>query len=486
MDTSIRIIPAMVGNPLTKKGVNVNVVLDDCCNRSFIDKKLYNRLQLVGYDTRIVLRGLGNETIDEYSKIVEIELFSTGPLTFQGSIFVKVLNHALDEAMPIDWNIHKKNWNHLKNLEFPPCFDNARHAELIIGSDYPNFQRSLQELPGKNDLEPYARKTCLGWTAVGPIFPLSYHQEDEKSHKLSNANTRSLPKTNAIDAKETNEKSTPKDASLENQKGNSKKLTPNMNRSKPKQCRLRIIPAFVTNPITKKGVKVNVLLDDGFSQSMISNQLSKRLDLTGYQSSLSVRGIRAEIEEKTCEIVKIGLMKTNRSFHTEIYVKTIERMIDNAYPVDWNNHKRKWPHLRHLDFPDQINISKRAEIIIGCDYPNLMESIIEKPGQNDLEPFARLTCLGWTAVGLLSPHLNHSINEENTIIALKNKEENENQQVLILEKKGQNIECIDLTNELNDTIDLENEDNEIIDLVSELETTIELESEDENIIDLTK
>ena len=61
--------------------------------------------------------------------------------------------------------------------------------------------------------------------------------------------------------------------------------------------------------------------------------------------------------------------------------------------MEWRKHKSQWPHPRGIKFPS---------LLIGIDYADLHSSrkeILGRPGQ----PVARLTPLGWTCIGNLSP-----------------------------------------------------------------------------------
>ncbi|VDP69071.1 unnamed protein product, partial [Echinostoma caproni] len=58
-----------------------------------------------------------------------------------------------------------KSWEHLRSVKFSHAFD--MRVELLIGSDVPAAHWVLEQRLGKID-EPYAVKTALGWSLMGP------------------------------------------------------------------------------------------------------------------------------------------------------------------------------------------------------------------------------------------------------------------------------------------------------------------------------
>ena len=65
--------------------------------------------------------------------------------------------------------------------------------------------------------------------------------------------------------------------------------------------------------------------------------------------------------------------------------------------VNWKKYKRKWPHLKKIDFPC-TTMRPRVDVLIGLDCADLQHAVEEVRG-NPGEPIARLTSLGWTCNG---------------------------------------------------------------------------------------
>eukprot|EP00795_Rhopilema_esculentum_P003689 gene3689-14952_t len=65
--------------------------------------------------------------------------------------------------------------------------------------------------------------------------------------------------------------------------------------------------------------------------------------------------------------------------------------------IQWSHLADKWPHLKHIDFPD-TGLRPIVDLLIGIDYLDMHYSYEEVRGQEG-EPIARRTPLGWTCVG---------------------------------------------------------------------------------------
>ena len=72
---------------------------------------------------------------------------------------------------PVNWNKRRREWNHLKELDFPKLGQRPT-VDLLIGLDYSELHYSHRDIQGEEG-EPTARLTSLGWTCVGPVLPSS-------------------------------------------------------------------------------------------------------------------------------------------------------------------------------------------------------------------------------------------------------------------------------------------------------------------------
>jgi len=66
---------------------------------------------------------------------------------------------------------------------------------------------------------------------------------------------------------------------------------------------------------------------------------------------------------------------------------------------DWSEQKKEFSHLKKIPFP-KLPKQTTISILIGTDYNKLFkpQKIVDNP-ENDNDPWAVLTPLGWTCIG---------------------------------------------------------------------------------------
>ena len=83
------------------------------------------------------------------------------------------VNRVTGNMPVIKWNKYKKQWPHLRNIDFPTS-PSRPIVDMLIGLDCADLLYVIQEVRGKPG-EPLARLTLLGWTCIGN--PGSDYQE---------------------------------------------------------------------------------------------------------------------------------------------------------------------------------------------------------------------------------------------------------------------------------------------------------------------
>ena len=81
-------------------------------------------------------------------------------------------------------------------------------------------------------------------------------------------------------------------------------------------------------------------------------------------------------------------------------VQTIKSITGCLRPVNWARIRDKYEHLKSLPF-QPMGRRQIVDMLIGVDHAELhcsLKEVLGKPG----EPIARLTPLGWTAIGGLT------------------------------------------------------------------------------------
>ena len=107
----------------------------------------------------------------------QAETFDTKPVSVElksvtGSVRMIVNAYTVNRVtgnMPVvDWNKYKKQWPHLRNIDFPSP-PGRPIVDMLIRLDCADLLYAIEkvrEKPGK----PIARLTPLGWTCIGKPF----------------------------------------------------------------------------------------------------------------------------------------------------------------------------------------------------------------------------------------------------------------------------------------------------------------------------
>ena len=105
----------------------------------------------------------GESTAQAYFRIMSVD----GSYTYD--MFARVLDDPTGDLEPSDWN--SKNYPHFKDIKFPDPIKGEK-IKLLIGSSDQLLHASKEEVDLDDRNLPIARRTRLGWTAIGPHGPI--------------------------------------------------------------------------------------------------------------------------------------------------------------------------------------------------------------------------------------------------------------------------------------------------------------------------
>ena len=168
---------------------------------------------------------------------------------------------------------------------------------------------------------------------------------------------------------------------------------------------LRTIPVILKNGCRK--LKVNALLDDASTQAYVNADVAAELGLTGALDTIKVNVLNGECKSFQTMPVEFGLESVNGDVDIRLKALTVKRVTGNMKVIQWSQHADKWPHLKHIDFPD-TGLRPIVDLLIGIDYLDLHSSYKEARGKEG-EPIARRTPLGWTCIGCPEGNIVHDI-----------------------------------------------------------------------------
>jgi hypothetical protein len=166
-----------------------------------------------------------------------------------------------------------------------------------------------------------------------------------------------------------------------------------------KSISLQTVPAYVCHG--QKRVLVNVFLDGGSNTSFINEDL---VDFLGIKKGPTMRKEVQTLNGKrqvinTCK-VDVSIQSISKEFNQTVSLLTSSNVTGETSAFDWNTVKKNWPHLQEIDFP-LLAPSTKHDLLIGTDLAYLLSSVKEVTDGMDA-PVARLTPLGWTAMGSIN------------------------------------------------------------------------------------
>ncbi len=167
---------------------------------------------------------------------------------------------------------------------------------------------------------------------------------------------------------------------------------------------LRTAPVLVINPLTGRAVLANAMLDDGCTAaSMVSVELAERLQLTGQKKWTRTEGVGGHVTHYQTLLTCVRVLNPDTKQGRLLPAQVMDKPAGTYSPVDWNQYKHRFPHLKALDFPRPVP-GAGVDIMLGNQCAALTASLKEVIGLEN-EPVARNTPLGWTAVGPVLPGL---------------------------------------------------------------------------------
>ncbi len=172
---------------------------------------------------------------------------------------------------------------------------------------------------------------------------------------------------------------------------------------------LRTVGIWVGHATSGREEYVNALLDDGCTSSaLLSEELAGALQLTGRLANVVTEGVGGKTVAGPSLFTQIRIRSHDGQVVRVIPAQVLDRPAGTYQPVDWEEAKEAHPHLTATKFPPVSRSWGGIHLLLGNGNPYLMSSRAEVGRGEDL-PRARLTPLGWTAIGPISPTAAQSV-----------------------------------------------------------------------------
>ena len=169
-----------------------------------------------------------------------------------------------------------------------------------------------------------------------------------------------------------------------------------MKKSASHRITLRTAPVILANG--NKRIKAIAFLDGGSTGTYIREDIAEYLGLKGEMTSLKISTVTGS-ENLDTQGVQACIESRDGTFSLIIRAWTKQSITPGLKVINWNNHKKQWPHLNSIKFPNVLHHGS-VDILIGVDAIDLHKTIEEVQGGPG-ETIARRTPLGWTCVGSL-------------------------------------------------------------------------------------
>jgi hypothetical protein len=162
----LRIVPVKVRGQNSTQEIETYALLDSGSDVSICESNLAKQLGITGTPTTFSLT-----TINEGTKRNRGEEIRLVVSNLNGEESVDISRAWTVNKLPVSKRCipttqDVSRWSHLEGIEFPELKN--QNVTLIIGSDVPEAHWALDQRRGRRK-EPYAVKTLLGWTLLGPV-----------------------------------------------------------------------------------------------------------------------------------------------------------------------------------------------------------------------------------------------------------------------------------------------------------------------------
>ena len=159
---NLRTIPVSVVH--NGRSFVTNALLDDCSDVTLCSDRLVQKLGLDGNIKDFTISTVNNETSHPAKEV------SFNVMSLDGSEQVDVKSAWSITKIPVrvegSQEVDALKWSHLNDITFP-SIDN-KDIDLLIGADNPEVFWTIDERRGRRK-EPFAVKTILGWSLIGPV-----------------------------------------------------------------------------------------------------------------------------------------------------------------------------------------------------------------------------------------------------------------------------------------------------------------------------
>lgn len=157
-----------------------------------------------------------------------------------------------------------------------------------------------------------------------------------------------------------------------------------------------VLPALIVQG--KRTLEVNVMLDPCSTGSYVSEDAAEELQLQGRTQDLTISGTGGAEVKTLSRRVELLVANTTRTFSAKLEANVLDNITGDTPAIPWSELKTKWSHLELIPF-EKVAKRKQIDVLIGSDHPVFHRVIREVHGDENSDPIARQTPLGWVCFG---------------------------------------------------------------------------------------
>ena len=163
---SLRTLPVLLHHNNTN--IVVNALLDDGSEQTFIKEDVARTLGLKEINKRkLSVDVFGGNDVSIFTSDVEFEISNVKDEK-RYKVSCMTSKDVVGDCTAIDWNTHRKTYQHLSTIPFNQPIKQGQIG-ILIGIDHPHLHTTIQEIKSDTYTDPIARLTPLGWTCIGQI-----------------------------------------------------------------------------------------------------------------------------------------------------------------------------------------------------------------------------------------------------------------------------------------------------------------------------
>ncbi len=176
------------------------------------------------------------------------------------------------------------------------------------------------------------------------------------------------------------------------------------NHRQPQKISLHTLPIRCRNPRGSAVAWLNCMMDSGSTGHFMSKRAAKRLGVSGHVVFTTIKGFNGITKTIPVMIARLTIVTEGKNY--TITVQITDDPAASYLPFDWTQKQQDFDHLRDLPLQPPVP-NQPVDVMLGQNTPHLIKALEpDRGGEDDNQPVARRTVLGWTVGGPTHTHTN--------------------------------------------------------------------------------